>query len=146
MIQAVEYIFSVCSATYGAEWDRSLGRAPIADTKTAWLNAVAPFAGSKKRIMWALQNLPERCPNPIQFRNLCQLAPMPETPALPAPKADPERMAAELAKLGHMRIAPTTKAPHGFKQWAYTLKAREAAGDRLNPNQKRCWREALGAA
>lgn len=145
MIQAVEYIFSVCAATYGEAWDRSLGRAPITDTKTAWLNAVAQFNSKpgKKRIMWALDNLPDRAPNPIQFRNLCQSAPMPETPTLEAPKADPERVAAELAKLGKVVAA---KPAANSKQWAHTLKAREEAGDRLNLNQKRCWRAALEAA
>lgn len=144
MIKAVEYIFAQCSATYGAAWDRSLGQAPIADIKTAWLSAVEPFSNSKKRILWALQNLPDHAPNPIQFRKLCRAAPMPEELALPAPKADPERVARELAKLGHVR--DSVKQPHGMKQWAHNLKARHDAGKKLNPNQIRCYTEALGSA
>ena len=141
MMQAVDYIFTQCTATYGSAWDRSLGQAPIADIKTAWLNAIDPFKTSKKRILWARQNLPERCPTPIEFRNLCRSAPMPESPVLPLPKADPSRVAEELAKLG---MLPKVERPHGMKQWAYDLKARHEAGHKLNPNQIRCYTDALG--
>jgi hypothetical protein len=141
MMQAVDYIFTQCAAVYGSAWDRSLGQAPITDIKTAWLNAVDPFRASKKRIVWALQNLPERCPNAVEFRNLCRQAPMPEELALPGPKADPARVAAELAKLG---LRPKVNQPHGMKQWAHRLKERHDAGDKLNPNQIRCYQAALG--
>lgn len=144
MIQAVEYIFAQCAATYGAAWDRSLGQAPIADVKTAWMNAIEPFRNSKKRIVWALQNLPERVPNAIEFRNLCRQAPHADTtPALPEPKADPQRVAAELAKLGAAR--DRVQHPHGHKQWAHTLKARDDAGLPVGTFARRCYREALRA-
>jgi hypothetical protein len=144
MIQAVDYIFSQCAATYGAAWDRSLGQAPIADTKTAWLSAIAPFRNSKRRIMWALENMPERAPNPVEFRNLCRAAPMQDAPVLPAPKADPERVAAELAKLG--TILTKQESPHSKKDWAHKLKARHVAGDRLSEYQITCYRVALREA
>ena len=143
MIAAVDYIFSVCAATYGSAWDRSLGQAPIADTKTAWLLSVSPFKNSKKRVMWALENLPERCPNPVEFRSLCRAAPMPEMTALPEPKADPARVAAELAKLGHIKHADK---PNGMKDWAYSLQARDKAGESLNSYQKSSYKAALGFA
>ncbi len=139
MIQAVDYIFAQCAATYGAAWDRSLGQAPIADTKTAWLNAIECFRSSKKRIVWALQNLPERAPNPVEFRKLCMAAPAPVVPELPAPKADPERVAAELAKLDQIKASQ----PHGMKEWAYRLQEREEAGEILGPYQRMCYRAAL---
>lgn len=144
MMKAVDYIFTQCAATYGAAWDRSLGDAPIADVKTVWLNMLDPFRNSKKRIVWAMQNLPEKSPNAIEFRNLCRAAPMPEIPVLEAPKAEPARVAAELAKLGHVRN--TVSQPHGMKQWAHNLKARHVAGEKLNPNQIRCYTEALREA
>ena len=56
MIKAVEYIFAQCSATYGAAWDRSLGQAPIADIKTAWLSAVEPFSNSFEASDSAIKN------------------------------------------------------------------------------------------
>ena len=148
VIDPVEYVFEKLAAAYGAAWDRSLGQAPISDVKTAWADALSNFLHSddaKRSIVWALKNLPERVMNPMEFRNLCRLAPArAETLALPEPKADPARVAAELAKLGHVR-RPVASAP-GMKAWAYRLKARHEAGDKLNPNQIRCYTAALGVA
>jgi len=144
-IASINQLFSVLAGTYGAEWQRQLEAAPRGDVKTAWMFQLVRFSGAMHRIEWALNNLPDRCPNPVQFRNLCQLAPAPDVPALPEPKADPARVAAELAKLAPMRVAGTP-SPHGIKAWAYRLKARHEAGERLNPNQIRCYTAALGLA
>jgi hypothetical protein len=104
MIKAIDRLFKRLSATYGAEWERSLGATPESDAKSVWAHELDQFKGSLHRIAWALENLPERCPNVIAFKNLCRTAPAPEEIALPAPKADPARVAAELAKLGHFRM------------------------------------------
>ena len=90
MIEAIDRLFKRLAATYGARWDASLGQAPIADVKTVWGHELSAFANSLHRIAWALENLPERCPNAIEFRNLCRQAPSSEAPALPLPKANPE--------------------------------------------------------
>jgi len=90
MIEAIDRLFKRLAATYGARWDVSLGQAPIADVKTVWGHELSAFANSLHRIAWALENLPERCPNAIEFRNLCRQAPSPEAPALPLPKVNPE--------------------------------------------------------
>lgn len=144
--EAVNYVFDRLAAAYGAAWDRSLGEAPIADVKTVWSDCLASFLHSesaKRSIMWGLQNLPDRVPNAMEFRGLCRHAPAVKVEALPEPKADPERVKAELAKLGHVRMA--TGSPHGMRDWAHRLKARHAAGEKLNMNQIRCYTEALGA-
>lgn len=144
---AVAYVFSKLAATYGAAWDRSLGQAPIADVKTSWADALESYLHSeeaKKSIMWALKNLPDRVINSREFRTLCGHAPARVMPALPEPKADPVRVAAELEKLGHVRVA--TSSPHGMKDWAYRLKQRHDVGQKLNPNQIRCYTQALGAS
>jgi|694.fasta_scaffold16674_25 hypothetical protein len=148
VIDPVEYVFEKLASAYGAEWDRSLGQAPIADVKTAWADALSGFLHSddaKRSIVWALKNLPERVMNSMEFRNLCRMAPArAKTLALPEPKADPARVAADLAKLGHVR-KPVASA-HGMKDWAHRLKARHEAGGKLNPNQIRCYCDALGMA
>lgn len=147
-VEAVDYVFERLAATYGAAWDRSLGQAPITDVKTVWADGLSSFLHSedaKRSIMWALKNLPERCVNSIEFRNLCRLAPARSgVLQLPEPAADPARVAAELAKLGHVHRAPAS--PHGMKDWAHRLKARHEAGEKLNRNQIRCYTEALGCA
>lgn len=142
----VEYVFKRLAATYGAAWDRSLGQAPIADVMTVWGYQLQPFTASraaKEMILWALDNLPERCPNVIEFKALCRRAPAAELPALPEPKADPERMAAALAKLAPLKASMPVGA-FDPKAWAKSHQARHAAGERLNANQIRCYRNALG--
>ena len=142
----VEYVFKRLAATYGAAWDRSLGQAPIADVMTVWEYQLQQFTQSnsaKKMIMWALENLPDRCPNVIEFKTLCRSAPRVSVEALPAPKADPARVAAELAKLAPLRTAE--KPIHiDHKEWAKTLADNHKHGYRLNANQIRCYRLALG--
>lgn len=142
MMKAVDYIFSQLAATYGAEWERSLGKAPIGDIKTVWLNALEPFKNSKRRIMWALQNLPERCPNPMQFKALCLQAPAEPVLALPEPVADPKRVAAELAKLAPI---VATENKHDDKAWARAILIRHKGGLKVNQASLKMARDALGA-
>jgi hypothetical protein len=144
MIKAIDRLFKRLSATYGASWDRSLGQTPVNDAKTVWAHELSGFKTSLYRVAWALENLPERCPNPIEFKHLCRAAPALEVEALPEPKADPARVAAELAKLGQaLSVKPAT--PHGMKDWAHRLKARHESGIKLNAYQIACYRAALKA-
>jgi hypothetical protein len=142
--QAIDRLFTRLGATYGAQWDKSLGNAPVNEVKTLWAHELAPFATSLHRVAWALENLPPRCPNVIEFKQLCRQAPAPETPALPEPKADPERLKREFAKLGEMKAnitATPSKVDH--KAWAKRILAGYTAGERINPTSLRFAREAL---
>lgn len=139
----VERIFKRLAATYGAAWDRSLGQTPIEDVMTAWDYELSGFLQSKvamNAIAWALENLPETCPNVMQFKAICRRAPATMLPALPEPSADAARVAAELAKLGHLREPITT----GPKAWAHALQQRHERGEKLKSNQVRCYRNAIG--
>lgn len=132
--EAVDFVFERLAATYGAAWDRSLGTAPIADVKSVWAERLSDFTHSdnaKRSILWALKNLPERTPNAIEFHKLCRAAPAPEVLQLPEPKADPERMKAELAKLGTLRTAAATR--NDGKAWAHAILADVAAGAKSSP-------------
>lgn len=143
-LSPVEYVFKHMAATYGAAWDRALGQSPIADVMTVWEYQLQQFTQSiaaKKMIMWALDNLPERCPNVIEFKALCRKAPAAPTVALPEPAANPARMAVELAKLALLR---QTVGGVDDKGWAKRLQARDEAGESINMNQRRCYRNALG--
>ena len=52
-----------------------------------------------------------------------------------------------LAKAAFEEIARITRSPKpGPKEWAYKLKAIEDAGDHLDMQQRRAWREALRVA
>lgn len=130
---SVEYVFKVLAAAYGAAWDRSMGTAPIGDVMTVWANALDGFTQSvqsRKAISWALNNLPDRCPNAMEFRRLCHQAPAPEAPRLPEPKADPERVRVELAKMAPLR-QQAQAAAHDNKAWARRIVARHQAGDKV---------------
>lgn len=138
--KAVDRIFARLSATYGAEWDRSLGNAPLDDVKVAWAHELAGFAPRLHDVAWGLENLPERCPNVISFRNLCRQAPSAVVARVEAPKADPERVRAELAKLAAVRDG----AKPDPRDWARRILARADAGDRISYQPLSMARQALG--
>lgn len=144
--KAIDRLFNRLAATYGAQWTRQWADLPISDIKTAWAHELAVFGSSLHRIAWALENLPPKCPNVIEFKNLCRAAPAPEVPRLPEPKADPERVKAELARLGHVRRESVSSTKTDHKAWAKTIVARHEAGDNINPTTLRFAREALNMA
>ncbi len=143
--EVIDRLFSRLNAVYGMAWDRQMGNAPLPDVKSAWGHELAGFSDKLGMLAWALDNLPERCPNVIEFKHLARRAPVPEAARLPEPKADPARVAAELA-----RVAPAVESARstlGFvdhKAWAKRLIARHDAGDRLTPTCLRFARQALG--
>ena len=143
--KAIDRLFQRLAATYGAAWTRQWADVPMADAKTAWANELSIFAGWLEAVAWALDNLPPRCPNAIEFKQLCRQAPVRAVAALPEPKADPARVAAELAKLADIRsvnrVAPSTI---DHKAWAKSIMAEHDAGRKLNPTRLRFAREALG--
>jgi hypothetical protein len=107
-----------------------------------WSHELSTYANSLHRIAWALENLPPRCPNVIEFKQICRQAPAPEATALPEPKADPERLKQELAKLADIKKAALAdRVDH--KAWAKKILARYTAGERINPTSLRFAREAL---
>lgn len=142
-VKAVDRIFARLGATYGAAWERGMGATPLSDVKTAWAHELAGFASQLQHIAWALENLPERCPNVIEFRNLCRQSPRDAVPQLPEPTADPARVAAELAKLAELR-KPAADGGVGHKDWAHRLVARAQAGERINRAPLSLARQALG--
>lgn len=146
--EAIERIFRRMGATYGAQWERSLGATPIADHKTAWAHDLAPFMRDRESmaaIAYALENLPEFPPNLRQFVALCWQKPATaESPALPPPKPDPARVAAELAKLAPMREArQTTNSAEERGAWVRRILARKEAGAKVSPTVVAMAREGL---
>lgn len=143
----IDRLFQRLSGSYMAAWDRALGNTPLNDVKSAWAHELAEFSSreSMTRIAWALDNLPDRPPSAPEFKRLCRSAPAPEVPALPVPKADPERVRAELAKLGDLR-KPAEPAGVGYhKQWAHRILGRHAKGDKILPYTLKCAQQAARA-
>lgn len=138
--KAIDRIFSRLEATYMAAWDRAIGSVPVSDIKTLWSHELSGFEGRLNDIAWALDNLPERPPNIIEFKKLCRAAPATEVPQIEAPKADPERLREELAKLGQIAKKP---AKHDL-DWARAIMSRVQAGDRVNTYTRWSAEVALG--
>lgn len=132
-VELVERVFQRLAATYCAEWHHAIAGTPISDVKTAWAHELSGFLASRETmlvVVWALENLPERVPNAIQFRNLCRAAPSAPAALLEAPRADPARVAAELAKLCFVRYAQPPTPP---KSWAKRILSRHAGGEKVSP-------------
>lgn len=140
-LQAVDRLIDRLTVTYGTAFLATYAGQDTAAVKSAWAYELAGFASRDglHAIAWALENLPERAPNVIQFRNLARQAPAAEAARLPEPAADPERLRAELAKLEPLRAAVKAGQFVDHKAWAHRIIARHDAGERVN-------RTALGMA
>ena len=145
---AIDRLFSRLTATYGRDFMARFSGIPESDLKTVWAHELSGFERHLGSLAWALENLPERAPNVIEFRNLARRAPTPDLPRLPEPKADPARVAAELAKLAPARkaIAAAAAGGHDPREWARRNIARHAAGDRVRPITLLFSKQALGMA
>lgn len=141
-IKVIDRLFERLGATYGASWTRQWVDVPMNDVKTAWAHELHGYSTNLQLLAWALENLPERCPNVIEFRNLCRRAPAPDVPRLPETKVDPERVKQELDKLSSIRASVTSGSSNG-KDWARRIIGRMEAGERINPASLKCAKDAL---
>ena len=141
-LQVIERLFARLNATYGRDFMSRYEGQDANAVKSSWAHELDGFDRSLPSIAWALENLPERAPNVIEFRALCRRAPSVEAPRLQEPVADRARVDAELAKLTPIRAK--AMAPSGMKDWAYTLQRRHVACERLNRYQIMSYRMALG--
>jgi hypothetical protein len=136
----VDRIFEKLTLVFGREFTNRWEGLPIADVKADWAHELAGFANWPEAIKYGLENMPsDRAPTVLQFRDMCRKAPAKAMKELPAPKANPDRVKAEIAKL-------TSRGPYDKqdpKDWARRILARHEAGEKLNPTSLRFAREAL---
>lgn len=144
-IRAVERIFARLVATYGTEFTGRYVQVPDDELKEVWAHELRQFARRLPDIAWALEHLPPRCPNLIEFRDLCDQAPEPVCPRLPEPQvpADPAKVAALRAKVAEMLAEQATRQRHDGRAWAQRIVARHEAGEHVMPHSLRLAREAL---
>lgn len=135
----LEKLFSTMWATYGAAWVRSQGDAPMADIKAVWAEHLSGFTLGD--IKYALSHLPSKCPNVLEFRDLCRAAPQKQLPKLDAPRADPSKVAEVVS---HVKTKLSKFPQRDPKQWARDLKARHDRGEKLGAHQITAFRQALG--
>ena len=125
----VDRVFEKLTLVYGQAFLARWRDIDLNAVKSDWCHEMAGMEKSPSRIAFALANLPERPPSVIEFRALCRSAPVPDVPKLPEPKADPERVAQELAKLRNTSLAQPMQSV-GCKDWARRILRRVEQGDK----------------
>lgn len=125
-LQAVDRLFMRLSATYGRDFAFKYEGLDLNAVKSSWAHELSGFAEQLESIAWALENLPERCPNVIEFRALCRRSPSPEVPRLEHAPASKERIASELAKLAPVLAARGSRPDK--REWARRLIQRHDCG------------------
>ena len=139
MAEVIDRIFHRLLATYGVDWSRQWATVPIADVKNAWAHELAGYVNHLQAISYAFENLPERCPNAIQFRNLCRAAPAKPVTTLETPRADLQRVNAELEKFNTVPAPVKTDG----RDWARRIMVRHASGEKIMPYTLKCAQLAL---
>jgi hypothetical protein len=125
----VDRIFEKLTLTYGQAFLRRWSDIDLNAVKSDWGHELAGFDQHPKAIAWALHNLPaDGPPTVLQFKFLARRAPPDELPRLETPKADPSRIAEELAKLEPIKRAPRM-APN--TDWARRIVERAESGGRI---------------
>jgi len=144
--KVLERLFKRLSATYGSEFINKWDKLPISDVKTAWAHELAAFADNLTVIGWALENLPERCLNAIEFKKLCRQAPKPLIALEDYSKASAVIVDAEIAEMVKAVVnqTDTNDSKRDYKAWAKKLKARHDACEKLEIFQIRSYKVALG--
>ena len=130
----VDRLFSALTLRYGGPFLDRWRELDLSVVKSDWARQLAGFGPASFR--FALDSLPEKPPTVIDFRKLCNQAPIEHAPALPynqGPTRGPT--AAEREKL--RRLAADIRAGRAFakpsRQWAYDLIACHESG----------WRESF---
>lgn len=150
-MQWIDKIFERLTVRYGTAFAARYAGLELLAVRNDWADQLAGYQANPKAIAFALDSLPaDKPPTATQFRDLCRLAPPAPAPQLPGPapaRAQPERLAAAMAKL---RMASMTS----LRDAAEALRQREIEQQR-NPRsvtrfqrltlaQRQSWRQALG--
>lgn len=128
----INRLFEKLTVTYGSAFLQRWRDVDINTVKSDWSHELSGYDKSPSAIAFALANLPERPPTVIEFRSLCRQAPAQVVPQIDGPRADPERVKAELAKLGVFK--ETIKAASGDRgEWCQRILQRQADGAKISP-------------
>jgi len=144
-VAVIERLFQRLNATYGSEFINKWDNVSMVEVKTAWSHELAFCADNLNMIVWALVNLPAKCPNLIEFKLICKQAPRPEHFAIEAQKAPADIVDKELARTAQELFKPkvNTQGTVEHKRWAKSLKTRHENGEKLSIYQISCYKTAL---
>lgn len=102
----IDALFARLGVRYGAAFARQWPDADMEAVKADWGHVLARFNNHPEAIRYALENLSDLPPNAMQFREIARRGWVENTPMLPEPEADPERMAAAIESLRKPRETP----------------------------------------
>ena len=116
----INRIFARMAVRYGTSWTMLWTGIDPDAVKADWAEVLDNMP--PESIGYALGYLPQKPPTATQFLEICRRAPdrTPKPVQIEGPPADPERVAAEIARMRRMQ-------KEGPKAWAYALRTREAA-------------------
>lgn len=140
----VDRIFDKLTLTYGQAFLARWRDIDINAVKSDWMHELSGFEAFPSAIAHALSNLPDKPPSIVDFKTLCRSAPAAGVPRIESPKADPERVKAELAKLAPLRNAPALASTHDPRAWAKAILRDYTGGLRRSPAVVAMARNALG--
>lgn len=122
----VDKIFEKLTLSYGRNFLGQWEGMDLNAVKSDWCHELSGYDRMPEAIAYALQNLPERPVNVIEFRKIAKSAPLPDVPRVEVAKASPERVAAELRKLAPLRANHAT-GNRSDTAWAARLKEKDEA-------------------
>ena len=135
----VDKIFLKLTLTFGRDFLSRWEGVPIEDVKADWAHELRGFQQNPASIAYGLEHCITGKPPTVQeFKSACSRKPD-STPLLPSPVVDPVIAARVLEGLRE-----SAKPKPSMKDWAYRLKGRHEAGDKLNRNQIACYQAAIG--
>ena len=127
----IDRVFHQLALTYPAEWERNVRLAPTNEIRSLWAIHLDGYQNRPAAIEWAMANLPERCPNVIEFLHLVRRAPAPDVPRIaskPADKAKAKQILAQLRPAARQAMHESRADP---KYWAWAIIERRDAGEVL---------------
>lgn len=137
----VEAIFTKFALVYGsAKFNAMYRDQDVATLRAHWMHELRGL--TEQDVAYALAHLPpHEIPNVLQLRMIAMRRPPAAFRTLTEPQASPERVERVVARLKALGDELTrVRSP---KVWAWRLREREVAGERLSSWQRSCWREAL---
>ena len=142
---AVNTALQALAARYGSEWDAKWQQVDAKAVRTAWLQELTPFTHRLEAITWALSRLPDRCPNAMQFRRLCEQAPLVQRdmPEEPKPVRGPTAQELQDLRALSARIAAGGLGARPGTEWAFAVLARHERGENVSSASVRIARDVV---
>lgn len=134
----VDRIFDKLAITYGKAFSNQYEGLSTDTVKGNWATELGRYAKRPDAIKWALENLPAKPPNVVEFRNLCRDAPNPDVIKLPPPTRTPmpEKVAEAFSVLFKGK-------PGDGKGWAQSILDRHERGEKVSCTALRMAKEAM---